>query len=58
MLQYQTLIQRRGVVNTAMMPLAAAAEQKADAWADGKNAAPAIMCEVEKVPLLDSIPDG
>ncbi|KAL7529163.1 hypothetical protein ACHAXR_002824 [Thalassiosira sp. AJA248-18] len=30
--------------------------QKADAWADGTNAAPAIMCEVENVPLLDPVP--
>ena len=26
--------------------------------AGGKNAAPAIMCEVENVPLLDDVPDG
>ena len=32
--------------------------ERADAWADGKNAAPAIMCEVEKVPILEPIPDG
>jgi hypothetical protein len=40
------------------LELLAAAQQTADAWAEGKNAAPAIMCEVENVPLLDSIPDG
>jgi len=40
------------------MSVAAAAKQTADAWAEGKNAAPAIMCEVENVPILDPIPDG
>lgn len=41
-----------------MMMSLAAAQQTADAWAEGKNAAPAIMCEVENIPLLDPIPDG
>ena len=27
-------------------------------WSDGKNAAPAIMCEVENIPLLDPVPNG
>lgn len=34
------------------------AAEKADAWADGTNAAPAIMCEVDNIPLLDPVPDG
>ncbi|KAL3788416.1 hypothetical protein ACHAW5_001028 [Stephanodiscus triporus] len=29
-----------------------------DAWAEGINAAPAILCDVESVPLLDPVPDG
>jgi len=32
--------------------------EKADAWAEGINAAPAIMCDVENVPLLDPVPAG
>jgi hypothetical protein len=31
---------------------------RADAWAEGINAAPAILCDVEGVPLLDPVPDG
>jgi hypothetical protein len=30
----------------------------ADAWAEGINAAPAVMSDVDNVPLLDPIPDG
>mmetsp|Transcript_20998 Transcript_20998/g.42343 ORF Transcript_20998/g.42343 Transcript_20998/m.42343 type:complete len:304 (-) Transcript_20998:181-1092(-) len=30
----------------------------ANSWADGKNAAPAIMCEVENVPILEPVPEG
>ena len=55
---------RQGIVNSlhtaakSNMSVAAAAKQTTDAWAEGKNAAPAIMCEVENVPILDPIPDG
>jgi len=33
-------------------------EKTADAWAEGINAAPAIMSDVDNIPLLDPIPDG
>jgi hypothetical protein len=50
---------RLDTVSSKMMMMSlAAAQQTADAWAEGKNAAPAIMCEVENIPLLDPIPDG
>ena len=36
------------------------AAEKADAWADGKNAAPAILCDVDDVliPVLAPVPEG
>jgi len=27
-------------------------------WSDGKNAAPAVICEVENIPILEPIPEG
>jgi hypothetical protein len=27
-------------------------------WSDGKNAAPAVLCEVENIPILEPIPEG
>jgi hypothetical protein len=27
-------------------------------WSEGKNAAPAVLCEVENVPILEPIPEG
>lgn len=65
-LAHQTVLVRcrQGIVKSlhtaakSKMSVAAAAKQTADAWAEGKNAAPAIMCEVENVPILDPIPDG
>jgi hypothetical protein len=27
-------------------------------WGDGKNAAPAVLCEVENIPVLEPIPEG
>lgn len=45
---------QNGVISTSSLN----AVEKADAWAGGTNAAPAIMCEVENVPLLDPVPEG
>lgn len=49
--------QRYGIVIDAKKSSLRAAE-KADAWAGGMNAAPAIMCAVDNVPILDPIPNG
>ena len=51
------LLFHRGAIRTYTKMLGTTAE-KADAWAEGINAAPAIMCDVENVPLLDPVPAG
>ena len=54
----QSFIFRRVVVNKLYTKTMLRGEKRADAWAEGINAAPAVMSDVDNVPLLDPIPDG
>lgn len=55
----QSFIFCRGVAKKSYTKTMLHGEKRsADAWAEGINAAPAVMSDVDNVPLLDPIPDG